>query len=89
MWRISVRFQCGLAEARTIRPLRGEALTFGGHRGELVFGFVLDGSATLDYRGLHDLAPADAFVVPPGQAWRLRQPSADFRLFQVTTTQLD
>jgi len=79
----------GLAEARTIRPLRGEALTFGGHRGELVFGFVLDGSATLDYRGLHDLAPADAFVVPPGQAWRLRQPSADFRLFQVTTTQLD
>jgi len=79
----------GLAEARTLRPLRGEALTFGGQRGELVFGFVVDGSATLDYRGMHEVAPADAFVIPPGQAWRLRHPSPDFRLLHVTTTGLD
>ena len=79
----------GLAEVRTLRPRHGEALAFGGQRGELVFGFVLDGSATLDHRGMHDVAPADAFVIPPGGAWRLRHPSPDFRLLHVTTTQLD
>ena len=79
----------GLAVARTLRPLRSEALTFGGHRGELVFGFVLDGSATLDHRGMHEVAPADAFVIPPGKAWRLRHPSPEFRLLHVTTTGLD
>ena len=79
----------GLAELRTLRPLRGEALAFGGHGGELVFGFVLDGSATLDHRGMHELAPADAFVIPPGKAWRLRHPSPDFRLLHVTSARLD
>jgi quercetin dioxygenase-like cupin family protein len=79
----------GLAEARTLRPLRGEPLTFGGQHGELVFGFVLDGSATLDHRGMHELGAADAFVIPPGKAWKLRHPTPDFRLLHVTTTGLD
>jgi quercetin dioxygenase-like cupin family protein len=79
----------GLAEARTLRPQHGDPLAFGGHRGELVFGFVLDGSATLEYRGMHEVAPADAFVIPPGHAWKLRQASPDFRLLHVTTTGLD
>jgi quercetin dioxygenase-like cupin family protein len=79
----------GLAEVRTIRPRNGEALTFGGHGGELVFGFVLDGSATLDYRGVNDVGPADAFAIPPGQPWRLAHPSPDFRLLHVTTVSLD
>ena len=79
----------GVAEVRTLRPRNGEALNFGGHGGELVFGFVLDGSAMLDYRGLSELGPADAFVIPPGQSWRLRQPSGDFRLLHVTTAPLD
>lgn len=79
----------GLAEARTLRPQHGDPLAFGGQGGELVFGFVLDGSATLEYRGMHEVAPADAFVIPPGQAWKLRQPSPDFRLLHVTTTGLD
>ena len=79
----------GLAEVRTVRPRNGGALSFGGQRGELVFGFVLDGSAMLDYRGLKELGPADAFVIPPGQAWQLTHPSPDFRLLHVTTTQLD
>jgi quercetin dioxygenase-like cupin family protein len=81
MWRAT----SGLAQARTIRPLNGEAIAFGGHGGELVFGFVLDGSAVLDYRGMHDVGPADSFVIPPGQPWRLRGPSDDFRLLHVTT----
>jgi quercetin dioxygenase-like cupin family protein len=79
----------GLAEVRTFRPRNGEALAFGGHGGELVFGFVLDGSAMLDYRGLNELGAADAFVIPPGQPWRLTHPSSDFRLLHVTTAPLD
>ena len=79
----------GLAEVRTLRPRNLENLSFGGHRGELVFGFVLDGSAVLDYRGLHELGPADAFAIPPGQAWRLTHSSPDLRLLHVTTGSLD
>lgn len=78
----------GLADVRTLRPRNQEALNFGGHRGELVLGFVLDGSAMLDYRGMHEVGPADAFVIPPGQAWRLAGPSPDFRLLQVTTAEM-
>jgi quercetin dioxygenase-like cupin family protein len=78
----------GLAEVRTLRPRNHEAMSFGGHRGELVFGFVLDGSAMLDYRGMHEVGPADAFAIPPGQAWRLTHPTPDFRLLHVTTANL-
>ena len=79
----------GLAEVRTLRPRNGEAMAFGGHGGELVFGFVLDGSAMLDYRGLNELGPADAFVIPPGQPWRVTHPSPDFRLLHIMTARLD
>jgi quercetin dioxygenase-like cupin family protein len=79
----------GLADVRTLRPLNNEALSFGGQHGELVFGFVLDGTATLDYRGLHEVGPADSFVIPPGQAWHLAHPSPDFRLLHITTARLD
>jgi quercetin dioxygenase-like cupin family protein len=79
----------GLAEVRTVRPRNGEAITFGGHGGELVFGFVLDGSAMLEYRGMHEVGPADAFVIPPGQPWRLSNSSDDFRLLHVATASLD
>jgi quercetin dioxygenase-like cupin family protein len=79
----------GLADARTLRPRNREALAFGGHRGELVFGFILDGSAVLDYRGMHELGASDAFVIPPGQAWRLTGVSPDLRLLHVATSRLD
>ena len=79
----------GLAEVRTLRPRNGEALAFGGHSGELIFAFVLEGSAILEYRGVHDVGAADAFVIPPGQPWRLSNASADFRLLHVTTAPLD
>jgi quercetin dioxygenase-like cupin family protein len=79
----------GLADVRTLRQRNGERLSFGGQAGELVFGFVLDGSAMLDYRGLHEVGPADAFAIPPGQAWQLTHPSPDFRLLHVTTARLD
>jgi quercetin dioxygenase-like cupin family protein len=75
----------GLASARLVT----EAADFGAHEGELVFGFVLDGSSTLGFEGEHDLGPADAFVIPPCQPWRVGHGSPDFRLLLVTTARLD
>ena len=71
----------GLADARTVR---GEA-EFPPHDGELAFGFVLDGSARLDFGEGFELGPADAFVIPPGDAWSLSGASTAFRLLHVTT----
>jgi len=75
----------GLAEARIVRPGASPAIVVPPHAGELVFGFILEGSARLDYEGTHALGPADAFVIPPGALWRLSDMSADFRLLHVTT----
>jgi mannose-6-phosphate isomerase-like protein (cupin superfamily) len=79
----------GLAEVRTVRPGRDTAIDFPPLDGELVFGFVLDGFATLDFAGNHDLQPADSFVIPPNQSWQLREMSPDLRLLHVTTARLD
>lgn len=79
----------GLAQVRTIRPVDGQRIEFPAHDGELEFGFVLDGSATIEFRGAHGLNPEDAFAIPPGRPWRVNGPSADFRLLHVTTARLD
>jgi quercetin dioxygenase-like cupin family protein len=79
----------GLAEARTIRPSASVPIAFPPHDGELSFGFVLDGSARLEFGGEHTLGHADAFVIPPGESWRLLDPSDDFRLLAVATSRLD
>jgi mannose-6-phosphate isomerase-like protein (cupin superfamily) len=78
----------GLADARTLRP-RGHANAFAPHDGELVFGFVLDGSARLERDASFPLGPADAFVIPPKEAWQLAGMTEDFRLLHVTTAPLD
>jgi quercetin dioxygenase-like cupin family protein len=77
----------GLADVRTIRPGAAGKLDFPPHDGELTFGFVLDGSATLGGHG--GLNPADSFVIPPDKSWRLSGMSPDFRLLHVTTARLD
>ena len=79
----------GLAEVRTVRRGGASDIAFRAHSGELVFGFVLEGSAWLDYRDGFDLQSADSIVIPPGEPWRLEQMSADFRLLHVTTGRLD
>jgi quercetin dioxygenase-like cupin family protein len=79
----------GRAQVRTLRPGGSSALTSAPHDGELMFGFVLEGSARLDYRDGFELGQADAFVVPPGDAWSLGAMSDDFRLLQVTTGKMD
>src|SRR3954470_9876226 len=78
----------GAADARILRLGRSPVLAVSPHDGELVFGFVLEGSARLDCRGDHPLGPADAFVVPPGEGWGLADASDDFRLLHVTTASL-
>jgi len=75
-----------LAEVRTIRPVMATEMSFASHEGELVFGFVLEGTAEL---GNHQLGLADAFVIPPGEAWALTGMSRDFHLLHVTTGRLD
>jgi quercetin dioxygenase-like cupin family protein len=75
----------GIAQVRTIRG-SGASLAFPPHEGELVFGFLLDGSARLQYRGEHALGPSDAFAIPPGEPWTI---AGDFRLLQVTTAALE
>lgn len=78
----------GLAEARTVRPGASPVVAVPPHDGELVFGFVLQGSVRLDHGDKHPLGPADSFVIPPGEAWSLTEASADFRLLHVTTGRL-
>ncbi|HEY4070331.1 MAG TPA: cupin domain-containing protein [Sphingomicrobium sp.] len=79
----------GLADVRTVRLGTTPDTEFAPHEGELVFVFVLDGTATLDFQGEHELNPADSFVIPPGEAWRLIEGTPDFRLLHVTTARLD
>ena len=79
----------GIAEIRTIRPGRAGSISFGPSGGELVFGFVLDGTARLNHGGVIELSPADAFVIPPAGAWTLSDMSADLRLLHLTTARLD
>ena len=75
----------GLIDARTLRPGAEPVIDLPPHDGELVFGFVLEGSARLDHGEAFRLGPADAFVIPPGEAWRMTEASDDFRLLHVTT----
>lgn len=74
----------GLAEVRIVR---GD-VAIPAHDGELVFGFVLSGSAQLVRRGAVPIGPADAFVIPPAEAWSIAGASGDLRLLHVTTAQL-
>jgi quercetin dioxygenase-like cupin family protein len=77
----------GLADVRVVRA--AETMAFAPHNGELVFGFVLGGTARLEHGGDFELGPADAFVIPPGEPWSLGAPSDDFELLHVTTARLD
>jgi hypothetical protein len=80
----------GIADVRTVRrtvtPGASPSIAFPPHDGELVFGFVLAGSARLGRLHGSALGPADAFVIPPGEAWELGAPSPDFQLLHLTTS---
>ena len=77
----------GLADFRTLRAASA-AIDIPPHHGELVFGFVLEGTADLRFGEGHALQRADAFAIPPGEVWSLENMSDDFRLLHVTTERL-
>lgn len=74
----------GVAGVMVMR--RGEGLpAWTRHDTDILFTFVMDGALTLEGEG-HDpvrLEPGDAFVVPPGMATRLSEPSDDVELLEV------
>jgi mannose-6-phosphate isomerase-like protein (cupin superfamily) len=76
----------GLAGVRVVRPLASGASTpTATHDAELLFGFVLDGSATLVAGGAeHALRGASSFAVPAGLPFALERCSADLELLEVT-----
>lgn len=78
----------GLVDVRIVRPGDSARISFPSHEGELVFGFVLEGSVQLDCHGSHMLGPADAFVVPPSEAWSVGGLSPGLRLLHVTSARV-
>ena len=74
----------GLADAIVYRPGQGDALSPRINEHDLLFGFLLEGSAVLRHRGLHPLEPADAFVIPPDGEWGLSALSPDAQVLVVT-----
>ena len=78
------RATAGRAGVRALRPAGADRLAMPAHDRELLFGFLLEGSAVLEFRGDHPLGPADAFVIPAGEPWSLREASDDLRLLEVT-----
>lgn len=80
---------CGLIDARTVRGGSSSSMVLGARNGELVFGFVIDGTARLEFGEGYDLGPGDAFVVPPQNGWGLSKITGDFRLLHVETDRLD
>lgn len=74
----------GVAAVRILRSGSGESITIAPHDGELVFGYVVGGSASLDYRGATPLGAGDAFVIPPRESWGITAAS-DFRMLHVNT----
>lgn len=78
----------GLMDTRTLRARNSAPIDFRSHDGELTFGFVLEGSGSLEYREEHKIRRGDAFAIPPDEPWRIRGASDDFRLLHVTTARL-
>jgi quercetin dioxygenase-like cupin family protein len=74
----------GLAGARVVRPKGASGTPLGTHDGELLFLFVLSGSATLTCDGTHRLAPGDAATIPAETPHALGDCADDLSLLEVT-----
>jgi quercetin dioxygenase-like cupin family protein len=77
----------GLAGARVVRPVgRTDRTDHVRHHAELVFGYVLAGSASLEVTG-HDpepVGPGDSFVLPADTTCAIGACTPDFELLDVT-----
>ncbi len=81
----------GLADARVLKNAEVSARTRRVHDGELLFAFVLEGSATLacEAHPAVTLAAGDAFVIPAGVPFTLEDRSANLELFELAVPRAD
>jgi quercetin dioxygenase-like cupin family protein len=81
----------GLAGARVLRTRGARSGSAGVHDAELLFGFVLGGMATLDRDAgqAEPLATADAFVIPAGMRYAVRDCTDGFELLEVALPAMD
>ena len=75
----------GVAGVQVARRVPGVAVPVARHDGDILFGFVREGSMSLEVDGHPrcDLAAGDAFALPPHVAVRLRAPSRDLEILEV------
>lgn len=76
----------GVASVQVARALGSSHGQVTSHTSDILFTFVLSGSATLtgDKQGAHPLTEGDAFVIPPDLRTSLSDASADLRLLEVS-----
>ena len=75
----------GLAGVQVARRIPGVAVPPARHDGDIVFGFVREGSLTLAVAGHppRDLAAGDAYVLPPQLSVGIQAPSDDLEILEV------
>ena len=78
----------GLGEARFVRLTGGQAINVPPGEGELIFGFVMEGSGRLVGEERHVLGPADAFVIPPTEPWCIEADAGGLTFLHVNTSPL-
>ena len=76
----------GIAGVQVARRVPGGPVPVTRHDADILFGFVREGSLTLEADGhpRHDLAAGDAFVLPPHLAVGICQPSDDLEILEVS-----
>lgn len=67
----------GIVDACVLRPGARDGFEPVVNAAEFLFGFLLDGSASLERSGSYALDAADAFVIPQNEAWALRDCSPE------------
>ncbi len=75
----------GVANVQVVRKGQGVP-EFTRHDSDILFGFVMQGSITLEGEGTapNPLLSGDAFVTPPGMATRWADPSDDLQVLEVS-----
>ncbi|MDE2710679.1 MAG: cupin [Acidobacteriota bacterium] len=76
----------GVAGVQVARRTPGVTAPATRHDGDILFGFVREGSTSLEVDGhpRRDLAPGDAFVLPPHVTVGIHGPSDDLEILEVT-----
>ena len=76
----------GIAGVQVARRIPGTAVPAARHDGDILFGFVREGSMSLEVAGhpRRDVAAGDAFVLPPHVTVGIHAPSDDLEILEVT-----